>query len=194
MNALVATVTPTIGTLVTGSVYVIGLTAPNSGAVTANIMGTGVKSVLRSNGLPLQAKDISNTAVLVWNGANFILANLAQDIPVPGIGFAGNQAHFAYIPTAGTPYILTASFTAPTAGTISAYSTLNSTPDNGNISNVVQVNGASGAGDTVPGASTSIAALSVAKGSAVTITSTVTSSATPPYPVSQYLNYTFVPS
>ncbi|MRI57741.1 hypothetical protein D8770_28160 [Methylobacterium sp. DB1607] len=197
VDALIADLTPSPTAYEVGAIYMVSLTGPNTGAVTANLEGLGVKNVVRSNGTALRAGDISRVALLTYDGTNLVLLNLAQEIAPPGSAFAGGQSRFAFQATQNVPSVLTASFTVRYAGVVTAFSTLNSSPVNGNIQNaaVVSVNGtsSSGATDTIAGASTSIINVDVRPGDTVVVTSTVLPATQPPADISQYLRYQFAP-
>ncbi|GJD58344.1 hypothetical protein [Methylobacterium dankookense] len=197
-NAIVAGLTPGITAYELGVVYVIKLSAANTGAVTANLDGRGALPVVRSNGNPLRAGDISNMAVLTYNSDGyFVLANLAQEIAPPGSGFAGSQQRFGYTPVNGQTQTLTATFTTTYAGIVQCVATLNTSPQNGNISTAasISVNGAasSGSADSVSGSCTSIVSVAVPAGASVTVAAQSTPSQTPTAAASQYLNYIFIP-
>lgn len=197
VNALVADVSPNPTNYETNAIYVISLAGPNTGPVTANLEGLGVRTVVRSNGKPLRPGDISRVAALTYDGTNLVLLNLAQEIAPPGSAFAGGQSKFAFQGSQGVPSVLQAAFTVQYAGVVIAFSTLNSSPENGNIQNtaVISVNGtpSSGATDTIVGASTSIINVDVRPGDNVVVTSTVIPASQPPANVSQYLRYQFAP-
>ena len=197
VDAIVADLTPSPTADELGALYLVSLSGPNTGAVTANLEALGVKNVLRSNGSPLRAGDISRVAVLTFDGTNLVLLNLAQEIAPPGSAFAGGQQPFAFQATQGVASSLQATFTMRYAGVVTALSTLNSSPQNGNISNtaVISVNGTptSGASDTIVGASTSIINVDVRPGDVVVVTSTILPADQPPANISQYLRYQFGP-
>lgn len=196
-NALVATVTPSLTQYDTNAIYVVSVSAANTGTVTANLNNLGARDVVRSNGTALRPGDISRLAVLSYDGTRFVLLNLAQEIAPPGSAFAGGQSRFAYQATQGVPSMLTATFTVQYAGVVIAFSTLNTAPENGNISNYaeVSINGTpvTGSSDTIPGASTSIINVNVTAGATVTVRSVVTPASQPPANLSQYLRYQFAP-
>ncbi|MDV2988140.1 UNVERIFIED_CONTAM: hypothetical protein Q9R58_27955 [Methylobacteriaceae bacterium AG10] len=197
VDAIVADLTPSPTAYELGALYLVSLSGPNTGAVTANFEALGVKNVVRSNGNPLRAGDISRVAVLTYDGTNLVLINLAQEIAPPGSAFAGGQNKFAFQATQGVPSVLQASFTIRYAGVVTAFSTLNSSPQNGNIQNTasISVNGTpqSGGTDTIVGASNSIINVDVRPGDVVLVTSTVIPADQPPANVSQYLRYQFAP-
>lgn len=198
-NALVADISPNLPnpSLDTNALYLIGVSAPNTGPVTANLEGLGNKPVVRSNGNPLQPGDISRIAALSYDGTNFVLLNLAQEIAPPGSAFVGTQQRFAFLPQAGVHSYLTASFTTSFAGTVRVTSLLNSSPSNNNIANGARITvngtGYAGAADEVAGSNTSIVSTIVKKGDVVTAMSDVISSTTATFTVSQYLIYEFLP-
>lgn len=199
-NAIVATVAPDIAAYDRRAVYVITVSAANTGPVTANLSGLGVKPVVRSNGNPLRPGDISRIAMLSYDGTNLVLLNLAQEIAPPGSGFAGSKGRFGYVPNPGETSVLSATFTASFAGLLVCYSTVNSSFQNPSISNgaVVQVNGVdnAGAADRISGASTSVAIAKVSAGDVISPLSIAIAdpSQTYSFGVSQYLNYLFVPA
>lgn len=197
VNAITADVAPNPTQYETNAIYMITLSGPNTGPVTANLDNLGVKSVVRSNGNALRPGDISRVAALTYDGTNLVLLNLAQEIAPPGSGFTGSQQRFGYLPQTGVNSRLSASFTATFAGVVLAFSTLNSSPSNGNISNsaTVSVNGTAttGAGDSISGASTSIASAIVAPGNSVTVSGDCQPSQSIQFPASQYLTYLFIP-
>lgn len=198
VNALIADIQPNIAAYDLDALYLIGLSGTNTGPVTANLEGLGVRAVVRSNGRPLQPGDISRIAALSYDGESFVLLNLAQEIAPPGSGFAGSQQRFGYAPQQNVPSVLSATFTAVFSGVVQCVSTLNSSPANGNISNSGNINVAgqsfSGAADTVQGSSVSTSFARVMAGQSVTVSSTATPADPTPFSVSQYLNYVFIPS
>lgn len=198
VNALIADIQPNIAAYDLDALYLIGLSGTNTGPVTANLEGLGVKAVVRSNGRPLQPGDISRIAALSYDGENFVLLNLAQEIAPPGSGFAGRQGRVGYLPMQNVPSTLTATFTPKFGGVIQVFSRLNTSPTNGNIANLasILVNGVDvpATGDTVAGSSTSINIVSVTAGQTVTVSSTVTPADNIQFNVSQYLDYVFIPS
>ncbi len=197
VNALVADVSPNPLNYETNAIYVVSLAGPNTGPVTANLEGLGVRNVVRSNGNPLRPGDISRVAVLTYDGTNFVLLNLAQEIAPPGSGFAGTQQRFGYTPVTGQNSPLMAGFTATFAGVVLAFSTLNTSPTNGNISNTasISVNGVSRTGnsDTIAGSSISIVIATVAAGDSIIVRSDCLPADNILFGASQYLNYTFIP-
>lgn len=197
VNAIVADLSPSPTAYETNAVYVISLSGPNTGPVTANLKGFGIRSVVRSNGNPLRPGDISRVAVLTYDGTSLVLLNLAQEIAPPGSGFAGKQQRYGYQPVTGQNSALVASFTASFAGVVLVFSTLNTSPANGNISNTasLSINGTStpGASDMVAGSSTSIVIGNVKAGDSVTVRSDCLPADNILYGASQYLIYSFIP-
>ncbi|GJE27939.1 hypothetical protein [Methylobacterium organophilum] len=197
VNTIVASLSPSPARYEVDALYIIGLSGSNTGPVTADLNGFGPRNVVRSNGNALRPGDISRVAALTYDGTNLVLLNLAQEIAPPGSGFTGTQQRFAYLPQTGVNSRLSASFTATFAGVVLVFSTLNSSPSNGNISNsaTVSVNGnaTTGAGDSISGASTSIASAKVSAGDAVTVSSDCQPSQSIQFPASQYLTYLFIP-
>lgn len=196
-NALAATVTPSLTQYDPNAIYVISVSAANTTVVTVNLNGLGAKDVVRSNGTALRPGDISRLAVLSYDGTRFVLLNLAQEIAPPGSAFAGGQSKFGFMPVQGQTSTLTATFTVQYAGVVTAFSTLNTSSANGNISNtaIIYVNGTpnAGASDTISGFSASIINVDVRPGDVVTITSTVLPADPPVVNASQYLRYQFGP-
>lgn len=197
VNAIIADLTPNPTVYEVNAIYMVSLSGPNTGAVTANLEALGVKNVVRSNGTALRAGDISRVALLTYDGTNLVLLNLAQEIAPPGSAFAGGQNRFGFQATQGVASTLQASFTVRYAGVVTVFSTLNSSPENGNISNaaIVSVNGVAttGAADTIVGASTSIINVDVRPNDNIVVTSTILPASQPPANVSQYLRYQFGP-
>lgn len=197
VNALVADLSPNPVNYETNAIYVVGLAGPNTGAVTANLEGLGVRNVVRSNGNPLRPGDISRVAALTYDGTNLVLLNLAQEIAPPGSAFAGGQSKFSFQGAQGVASLLQATFTVAYAGVVTVFSTLNSSPENSNIQNAATISvtgsSSSGATDTIAGASTSIINVDVRPGDVVVVASTVIPSTNPQFNISQYLRYQFAP-
>lgn len=199
-NDLVASLAPAIAAYDQGAVYVIKLSAPNTGPVTANLDQRGALPVVRSNGTALRAGDISIMAVLTYDGVanKLVLANLAQEIAPPGSGFGGQQSHRSFTPPPGQASTLSASFTTAYAGVVIAIGSLNTTSQNQNIITQasISINGTvvNGNADAISGACVSTVFASVPAGATIQVKCDVTPSQSLTFEVSQYLTYAFIPS
>ena len=74
-NALTLTLTPAATKLVVGAEYKFKNTTTNTGNVTLNINGLGVKSVLQNGGTQLKVGSLKAGYIysVMWDGSNFIL-------------------------------------------------------------------------------------------------------------------------
>jgi len=198
-NAIVATVSPAITAYEPGAIYNIRVLNANTGPATARLNNLAAKPVVRSNGLPARAGDYSRVAVLTYDATfdSLVLVNLAQEIAPPGSAFTGRQSRFGYMPVNGQTSSLEATFTTSYAGVVMCIATLNSSPQNGNISTkaeiVVDGQLVDAPADSIAGATTSIAVATVPRSANVTVRSSSRADQSPIFTVSQYLTYIFAP-
>jgi len=87
-NALLGSLSPTIVAYVTGAMYSFIVQNDNTGAVTINIDGLGVKSVLRNATEPTQAGDLiaGNIVVVLYDGTYFQLISVGFGGGATGAG------------------------------------------------------------------------------------------------------------
>lgn len=74
-NNIVTTVTPSVTALQPGMLFIFRPAFNNTGAVTLNVSGLGVKNVVNTNATPLTAGEMlaSGVSIAVWDGTNFEL-------------------------------------------------------------------------------------------------------------------------
>jgi hypothetical protein len=111
-NALTATLVPAITAYTAGLRVSLGITTTNTGAVTLNLNGLGVKTVIRSDGSPAQSADLQSGSIVdfIYDGTNFQISGLNTSF-LPG-------RSVTTFSTAGT-----SNFTVP-AGVFKIYGTV----------------------------------------------------------------------
>ena len=100
-NAITISLTPSPGAYVAGQVFNFLANADNTGNVTLNVSGIGVKAVKKANGVQLSAGDlkVGQPVSVIYNGTDFLL--IAQP--------DSNWIDFGHTPT----YSTTTAFTVP---------------------------------------------------------------------------------
>lgn len=86
-NSYVITPSPAITSYTAGLAYAVKIANTNTGASTLNVNGLGAQSILYVDGSPLDANAMPNGAVvlLVYDGSNFYLVNIAPTTSTAGI-------------------------------------------------------------------------------------------------------------
>jgi hypothetical protein len=87
-DALIGSLTPAIAAYTVGAIYSFIVQNTNTSAVTINIDGVGVRSILRNGTDPLQAGDLEagNIAVILYDGTQFQLISVGFGGGATGAG------------------------------------------------------------------------------------------------------------